>query len=751
MKKSIKNPVKIGALLASLLLVCGTSSGTVYTAVASGNWSASATWGGTAPTFTLVTDQVIIPLTFTVTMDQNVTLNGATASVDVLGTLSAASYISLDVTSGTLSGAGSITSASKVILGAAGSLTFSGILTADSIISSVTSLATTAQITFYNELNLAGMLTINTLGSLTAGANSNITISGGSVVLAGGLLGLTSNYSVNYITASTLAGMELSGTGLGPVTINVPSADSVVLSADAALTDSLKFVTGMLKLNGFNLITSSQITGAVAIMGNTLSSVTINTTTGLSNAISFVTGFQELNNLTINVGTGNSVAISSPLTVNGILSIVGTSALNISGAAITVIGNLTGTGTMDVNTLTKLAFTGISSITGDLSLSGINVGKFTENLGSGKTLNMATALNVDTLDLMSGTLVLNGNNLSVNADVTAAGTGLILSTSRSSINVTTSDAVTGPLMFTASGDSINNMTVTIGNAGSVTLGTNLIIKGTLDFVTGYVNVDTNNLLIDINGAITGATNTAYVITSYGGYLTMFDSIGKSIIYQVGSLTSYLPATLNLNSGSVTGTVGVSVSPDVYSHGTTGVLISASQPMVNATWLFQNNIGAGINANMTLSYPTLAEVNGFVNTDYAYISHYASMWDNIGDSMIAVVAGGLNSLTRANVTSMSPFAVFDQSTIPTSINEVAKSNGGIAIYPNPTSQSLYIQNTTGVAGVVYVEIYNTIGQLVSKSQFNDSQTAIPVSGLADGMYLIRSYNDNMDVVKKFSKM
>jgi hypothetical protein len=751
MKKSIKNPVKMGMLLASLILVCGTSSGTVYTAVASGNWSASATWGGTAPTFTLVSDQVIIPLTFTVTMDQNVTLNGATASVNVLGTLSAASYISLNVISGTLSGAGSIISASKVILGNAGTLAFTGILTADSIISSIPSLTTTAQMTFYNELNLAGMLTLNTLGKLTAGANSNITMSGGSVVLSGGTLGLTNNYSVNYITASTMAGMELTGTGLGPVTINVPSADSVVLSADAILTDSLKFVTGMLKLNGFNLITSSQITGAVAIVGTALSSLTINTTTGLSNAISFVTGNQVLNNLTINVGTGNSVAISSPLTVNGILSIVGNSALNVSGAAITVIGNLTGTGTMDVNTLTKLAFTGISSITGDLSLSGINLGKLTENIGAGKTLNMATALNIDTLDLMSGTLALNGNNLSVNGDITAAGTGLILSTSRSSINVTTSNMVTGPLMFTTTGDSINNMNVTIGNAGSVTLGTNLIIKGTLNFVTGYVNVDTNNLLIDINGAITGATSTAYVITSYGGYLTMFDSISKSIVYQVGTLTNYLPATLNLNTGSATGSVGVSVSPDVYSQGTTGIIISATQPMVNATWLFQNNIGTGINANMTLSYPVLAEVNGFVNSDYAYISHYASMWDNIGDSMLAVVAGGLNSLTRANVTSMSPFAIFDQSTIPTGINEVAKTNDGFVIYPNPTSQSLHIENTAGIAGIVYVDIYNTLGQLVSQSQFNDSQTAIPVNGLADGMYLIRLHNDNMDVVKKFSKM
>jgi hypothetical protein len=236
-----------------------------------------------------------------------------------------------------------------------------------------------------------------------------------------------------------------------------------------------------------------------------------------------------------------------------------------------------------------------------------------------------------------------------------------------------------------------------------------------------------------------------------GGLTMFDSINKSITYQVGTLINYLPATLNLNAGSATGTVGVNVLPDVYSQGTSGVVISAIQPMVNATWLFHNNIGAGINANMTLSYPTVAEVNGFVNSDFAYISHYASMWDNIGDSMIAVVSGSLNSVTRANVTSMSPFAIFDQKTIPTGINNIAIASGDFLIYSNPTSESLYVKNTTGSSGLIYVEIYNTLGQVVSTFQFKDATIAIPVDGLADGTYLIRLHNDNMEVVKKFTKI
>jgi len=749
MKKSIKNPVKIGLLMASFMLVCGMSSGTIYTASASGNWSSAVTWGGSAPPFTLpVGDIVIVPLTYTVTMDQNVAVDG---TVNVLGTLSASPYVVLNVnSSGSVIGAGSI-NAAEFILNTGSTFTFTGAVTADTIINSMASLGTSAQMTFYNELNLSGLLTMDAAGVLTAGTNSNITIAGGSIVLAGGTLALTSPYSVNYITASAIAGLELTGTGLGVVTINVPSADTVVLGSNVVMDDSLKFASGILKLDGFNLTTSSQITGQVAIAGNVLSSLTVNTAIGLSNAIGFVKGFQNLENLTVNVGAGNSVTISSGLMLNGNLVISSGSELNISNEALTIMGDLTGTGSIAVNSLSKLAFTGINSITGNLFLSGIAMGKFTENIGATHTLTLATALNVDTLDLASGILVLNGNNLSVNADISALGVGTVFSTHASSISVNTLAAVTDSLMFSPLGDTIKNLTMNVGNAGSLKLGSDLVIDGALNFAHGYLDIGSSNLTMASTGSVTGAGNTSYIITSNGGYLTMNDTIGKTITYEVGTLANYLPATLNLNPGSAIGTVGLSAMPVVYSQGTSGVVISAYQPMVDATWLFQNNIGAGINADMELSWSAGAEVNGFLHTDYDYISHYSSMWDDIGDSMIAIVSGSMYSVVRANVTSMSPFAVFNQQTIPTSVSEVTEATGNILIYPNPVTGNLNIQNNTGSTGLLNGEIYNTLGQVVSTFQFQSAATIVPVSGLADGVYFLRLYNDNMQVVRKFSKI
>jgi hypothetical protein len=154
--------------------------------------------------------------------------------------------------------------------------------------------------------------------------------------------------------------------------------------------------------------------------------------------------------------------------------------------------------------------------------------------------------------------------------------------------------------------------------------------------------------------------------------------------------------------------------------------------------------------MQLAWQVTAEVNGFVHTN-DYISHYASAWDDIGDSMAATLSGSLYSVTRANVTSMSPFAVFDQKTVPTGINEVTAEADGIVLYPNPTSNNIYVKNPLANGATVYVEVYNTLGQVVTRTQYNNDLLSLPVSSLPEGNYFLKLYNDNMTVVKKFTKL
>ena len=418
---------------------------------------------------------------------------------------------------------------------------------------------------------------------------------------------------------------------------------------------------------------------------------------------------------------------------------------------LTISGNVTGTGSLVVNGSSDLTLTTTNSITGNINITGTAFGKFTVSIGNGNTVKLGANLNVDTLDLISGILVLNGNNVSISGDITAGGTGMILSTAISDISVNASTNVHGSLTFDVPSDSVNNLTINIAGGGSLELGSDLVVKGNLDLMAGFLDVTNNNLNIGINGTITGAGPNAYIITSGSGNLTMYVNLSNSTTFAVGTATNYFPAELTLNPGSTTGTIGVNVSSGVYSQGTLGVEISTSQPMVDATWLFQNNISSGLNTNMNLYWQASAEVNGFVHTD-DYISHYESFWDDIGDSMTAMSSGSLYFVTRTNITSMSPFAVFDQQTVPTGMKEIVKNTGDIEIYPNPAYENLYAKNTTGSNRLVYVEIYNTLGQIVLRTQFkNDTVITIPVYGLATGSYIIKFYNDTMQVVKKFSKL
>ncbi len=231
MKTNLFNSRKIHLLIASLLLINIYAFGATYTAVTSGNWSSALTWGGTRPLFTLgIADQVTIGAGITVTMDSNVNVSGLLSQVSVAGTLTTATN-TLTVTSGTLTGTGAVV-VNGLVLAATGTFSFTGTVAANTFSNSIASLTMGARATVKDALNLMGIITIQAGGNITMGSLSVINVSGAQIDLSGGTLGLSSTYDVNYITSSASTGMELSGSGLRKVTINVSGANSVVLGSN---------------------------------------------------------------------------------------------------------------------------------------------------------------------------------------------------------------------------------------------------------------------------------------------------------------------------------------------------------------------------------------------------------------------------------------------------------------------------------------------------------------------------------------
>jgi endonuclease I len=73
---------------------------------------------------------------------------------------------------------------------------------------------------------------------------------------------------------------------------------------------------------------------------------------------------------------------------------------------------------------------------------------------------------------------------------------------------------------------------------------------------------------------------------------------------------------------------------------------------------------------------------------------------------------------------------------------------VTLYPNPSSEIIYVQNSTGAALESYV-IYTVTGKKVSEGNFLEPQKSIDVSSMASGFYLLALKNASNATIKKIT--
>jgi len=410
-------------------------------------------------------------------------------------------------------------------------------------------------------------------------------------------------------------------------------------------------------------------------------------------------------------------------------------------------------GTLTLSSSYNVMYT--SAVTTGAELTGSGLNNVTVNVSSGSSVTLNNNLNVDTLTLTSGSLDLNSKNLTINGNLQSTEGATVSSTSSSNITINTANSPTGSIAFSANGNTVNNLTINIANGGTLNFASsnsNLTVAGTLTLTKGNINIGGNTLTVAASGSISGSGSTSYIITGTGGYLAMSLTAGASAgsMYPVGTSTNYFPAMAQLNSGSANGIIMVNASDNVYAHGTTGNMLSANQPLVNATWDFTSNISSNMNTKMTLMWSSSAEVNAFDRTK-AYISHYTNgQWDVTATASATAEGNGMYAISRDNITSFSPFAVFDQNTAGID-RSIGSDNGNISLYPNPATNNIYVSNVLDINKSTYVEITNISGRIVGSGTLNGNNQAIDISQLAKGCYFIRLYNQNSSIVQKFIKI
>jgi len=572
--------VKAGLVATCLGVFAGQADATTFTAVASGNFSSAATWGGAAPPQMVSTDVIVIPSNLTVTLDQSVTFNGLLASLVVNGTLSSAQNEDIVLQLGTFSGSGTI-NVDSMSLGLSSGFGFTGTINADKFTSIGVNMSSSANVNISGSLYLASGILNLAAGNVMMAANSTVIVSGGSLMQSGGALNLTNAYSVKYMGSSnTTAGFELSGAGLKDIDISVVQGASVMLSSDLEINGMLMLHSGMLDLNG--------------------------------------------------------------------------------------------------NDLTFMA----------------------------------------------------------DGDLMASGGGMITSSSASSIVINATNGLAGTLMFSTGGNTMNNLTINLGNSGSdVMLGGDIVVDGTLSLQSGRLDAGMYDVMLSSGASISGGSATSYVVTGVGGSLTMQLAAGNTNMYAVGTAAGYAPASVMANSGAATGYVSVGVNPDVYVNGMSGATLSSDQPLVNHTWYVSSTATANIDLNLEVMWNANAEINGF-NRNTAYISHYTNgAWDASAVASASTTTNGMYKLSRNNVTSLSPFAVMDESAVVTGVNDIPVTNI-LEIYPNPVADVAVFS----IGRDADITISDLAGRVMTTLHLVAGKNEVAVDNLPAGIYAVRVYGD-----------
>jgi G8 domain len=521
-----------------------------------------------------------------------------------------------------------------VVLVTAGSVDADGLFKLSQGIFSVGSGSTNSfNLTTTTDLIIEGG-TIN-VASRLKGSPLNFTMTGGIVnVCTQGNGTATASFYVNA------KNFTMSG---GTVILNKPSTNYDDYFADGTITKNitggtltcLANATGLFNITGNipNITVSGSATFAVNATSVVCKNITIN-----NNAILHLDSFK----LKVQGNIQNNGTIKSRLHANwekGCIDFIGNSTQTYSGTG--VFGTL-------AEPINSFSMNNTAGVTFDISSNVLNINSLYLFKGSisnaGKLIFCNTATFVAKIQYGATDIATVSGNLDATPDFSNLTAGLAVLYCKETNPRTTGFEI-------PSNRTLNQLTLITNN---ITLaGGDLNVSSFLQFSSGKINLGNNNLILESNVTITGATNNGYVVTNGTGRLTR-KGVGVGIVnpvdFPVGTTTTY-----DLVSITNTGTT------DDFSVNVASTL-DAFSPMPNKYLQRQWNISEATvgGSDVTLSLTCAAGVptNNFDAAASIQIGHYKSnnVWERIPATMSNSVA------TANNITSFSPFVIINQNAV-----------------------------------------------------------------------------------------
>jgi hypothetical protein len=484
-----------------------------FTAVTDGDWTDPLTWGGVAPTGTVSNQDIIIPSGIDVNLNTNVTFNGLLNNFTVDGTLTSSTNNQLAIQLGTFGGSGDIDIQRIVFSGLLTTSTHTGDLLVNSFVNTGATLVVTSQITITDTLNLdLGTVTLNTGANLTVNTNAIIIRNDGSLATTGGVFNSGANYHVRYIGGVKTTGIEINSLTLQNADISLANNTTILtLGSDLLVHGNLQLNTGIISVgaNDLEIRGNMNIQSGAALTTTATSNLNIQTGNTLNSGLVFTAG-SSIDQFSVEyTGTGN-VELESPLAIagelqlhNGTLSIESGATLTMNtGSLVQVMsGKLEGNGGTFIGTAAyDVEYIGDSTVTTGEEITGSGLNDVEVNIASGQVIMDDDATVAGLLDLRSGKLNLNANNLVLNGTIDQATPFIGNISSDLHLNITTTGDDT--IYFDGSNQNLEQLVIDV-TGGNIVLGSMLHINDELTMTNGSIKLMNDNLVIEQNADITG--------------------------------------------------------------------------------------------------------------------------------------------------------------------------------------------------------------------------------------------------------
>lgn len=399
-----------------------------------------------------------------------------------------------------------------------------------------------------------------------------------------------------------------------------------------------------------------------------------------------------------------------------------------------------------------LLYKGASTTTGaeifNITTNGVEIAV---DPGNTVTLNNihGTAIN-KYLKLTSGTLDISNNilNLAPGCSYTRTN-GAFSANSQSELLISCDTAINGPIKFAAGGNNLGKLQFANGSATAV-IDNDLNIYQEFSIGDYKIDIRSHKITMQPGFSIFASGKKGWVITEHGGSLSApIEYPSKlQLKFPIGTDKHKANITVDVKGVYYTKAFTVGVKSGVLADGNSGMMISATQPVVDATWDLKYEGTDNLDLELTTYWDEQLERNGF-DRQNAYISHYTNAtWDTTATSSATKVPSGTSLveyyIKRNNITSLSPFSVFDNKT-QVSVNEQLFTEANIAIAPNPTNNdavvSMNLQKATTLSATITDVAGRTLYKLAATHYITGkSNITLPTAELPSGTYIITLIND-----------